>query len=152
MKTLYLLIVALLLCVSSFAQNTVSDDHSTSESERVAILTPTQINAGDTSIFIPAPGAGKKIRIISICFELQSGNTNYAGTGTDSTFVCSKFCGVRNKLIHIKDTYFTTTNDKPDCASGTFGIDANSPVWIDFASQYITGNKPLKIISKYEIY
>jgi hypothetical protein len=151
MKTIYLLI-ALLLCVSSFAQSTVSDDHSTSETERVAILTPTQINAGDSSIFIPAPGASKKIKINSICFELQAGNTNYAGTGTDTTFVCSKFMGVKHKLMWIEDSYFILANDKPICASGTFGIDANSPVWIDFASQYITGNKPLKIIAKYEIY
>ena len=152
MKTLYLLIVALLLCACSFAQSTVSDDRSSAEIERISILTPTQINAGDSSIIIPAPGAGKKILIKSICIELQTGNTNYAGSGTDSTFICSKFSGVRNKLYHIKDGYFISANDKPDCQPGAGGIDANSPVWIDFASQYITGNKPLKIICRYEIY
>jgi hypothetical protein len=154
MKTLYCLIVALLLCVSSFAQKTVNDDEGAGSDGGLTIsksILSTPINSGDTVIIFP--GSSSAVNFDLLVLELTVG-TPYQGTGTDTTFVKCNYLGKRHKLAWIEDKFFTGASAVPVKRNQWHldgNIDPGSPIWIDFASQYTTGTGTLKAILNYGV-
>jgi hypothetical protein len=85
-----------------------------------------------------------------LVLEFTAG-TAYQGTGTDTTFIYSNYKGKRNKLAYVKDDFFKVAGNKVEQWHLDGGIDAGSPIWIDFASQYTTGTGTLKVILSYGV-